>query len=183
MRTSDNGGVDYGYRRTADGKYFVDYGLKPDDKDWLWIGESDVATVFTTRKAALAAAATYGLGHRDGDGNDVLDDGYELAEVEWSDDDASVDFEDLAETSAVYVVRRKSDGKYAVDWGEGDAPCGWTDNRDLAVQSGSTDVDEMMAVARKFGFADDEGMKDGYQLVGVAWGETDGADGQTGSRQ
>ena len=66
-----------------------------------------------------------------------------------------------------------------MDWGEADAPCAWTDNRDLAVQSGFPDRDAMVEVAQHFGFATDDGVKDGYAIEAIDWGmpEASGNDG------
>lgn len=177
MRTSDDSGIDYAIRRTSDGKYFVDYGIEPADHDWTWVDDPQLSTAFPTAKQAAAACAIYGLAApRDaqadsqGAGEPKPADGYEIAAVEWSGDDPIADFEDLVVPSHVYVLQRQSDGKYAVDWAEGDVPCSWTDNRDLAVQSGFPDRDAMLEVARHFGFATEGGAKDGYVLQELEWG-------------
>lgn len=188
MRTSDSSGIDYAIRRILDGKYFVDYGIKPADHDWTWVDDPQLSTAFPTAKQAAAACATYGLARTDAQGNVSAQgdapqpaDGYEIAAVEWSGDDPIADFEDLVAPSQVYVLQRQSDGKYAVDWGEADAPCAWTDNRDLAMQSGFPDRDAMVEVAQHFGFATDDGVKDGYTIEAIDWGmpEASGNDGGT----
>lgn len=177
MRTSDNGGIDYAIRRISDGKYFVDYGIDPADHDWTWVDDPELSTAFPTAKQAAAACVTYGFAAADGavtDGQASTADprpaaGYEIATVEWSGDDPIASFEDLALSTQAYVLQRTSDGKYAVDWGEGEAPCGWTDNHDLAVQSGFPTEDALRDVAEHFGFATSEGFKDGYAMRTLDW--------------
>ncbi|MDD6461866.1 MAG: hypothetical protein PUF51_05345 [Bifidobacteriaceae bacterium] len=194
MRTSDNGGIDYAIRRISDGKYFVDYGIDPADHDWTWVDDPELSTAFPTAKQAAAACVTYGFAATDDasapEGANVTDTamtdtdasdgqastadprpaaGYEIATVEWSGDDPIASFEDLALSTQAYVLQRTSDGKYAVDWGEGEAPCGWTDNHDLAVQSGFPTEDALRDVAEHFGFATSEGFKDGYAMRTLDW--------------
>lgn len=55
MRTSDSSGIDYAIRRVSDGKYFVDYGIKPADHDWTWVDDPQLSTAFPTAKQAAAA--------------------------------------------------------------------------------------------------------------------------------
>jgi hypothetical protein len=86
-RTDEHGGIDYGIRRTGDGMYLSS--PNNDGESLTATYYADEASAFETEAEALSFAALAGVASDpdSGEGDPVLDEGYELVEIPWTDED------------------------------------------------------------------------------------------------
>ncbi|OZG49862.1 hypothetical protein [Bombiscardovia coagulans] len=85
MKTSEQGGIDYGIQRIEDGAYLADDNADGSAPEWVY--EPADATMFSTKEEALSFAALCGVADDPDEGLPTLEQAYTVTQIAWQSEE------------------------------------------------------------------------------------------------